>query len=209
MVLPTLNPQGQVTCNEVTVNNLSVFEFESQQIRFVNGKPVANDVAAVLGYKDPADAVYRKVESDYKGVVRASTPGGKQMITVLETEGVLQLVSSSRLPNAIDIAQRMGLYVLNCKHEQESLRIIQAAFEDLCPIPQFQVCGYRIDLYLSMANIAIECDETGHLSAQYSCDSERENLIKSKLGCSFVRYNPSQAGFNVGKVILRIRELIG
>jgi len=32
------------------MSNLSVFQFDSQEVRVVEGKPVANDVAAVLGY---------------------------------------------------------------------------------------------------------------------------------------------------------------
>lgn len=82
------------------MSNLSVFSFESQEVRFVDGKPVANDVAAVLGYKDPADAVYRKVDTEYKGVCKIQTPGGKQSVTVLEEPGIYQLIFSSKLASA-------------------------------------------------------------------------------------------------------------
>jgi prophage antirepressor-like protein len=30
---------------------ITVFNFENNEVRFVDGKPVANDVAKVLGYK--------------------------------------------------------------------------------------------------------------------------------------------------------------
>jgi prophage antirepressor-like protein len=40
-----------------------IFQFDNQPIRFVDGKPVANDVASVLGYADPAKTISTKVKS--------------------------------------------------------------------------------------------------------------------------------------------------
>jgi very-short-patch-repair endonuclease len=187
------------------MSNISVFNFDSQEIRFVDGKPVANDVAKVLGYADPSKTVSTKVDAENKGVTRLATPGGMQSVTVLKEAGIYQLVSRSRMPNAKLIAQQLNLYVLNCAHEQETVRILEVAFADLQPIRQFSVHGYRIDLYLAKANIAIECDENNH--SQYKNDKKRESIIKSALGCSFVRYNPSNVGFNIGEVILKVRQL--
>lgn len=55
------------------MSNISVFRFDSQSIRFVDGKPVGNDVAAILGYKDPAKAISTKVKSKNKGVTKMVT----------------------------------------------------------------------------------------------------------------------------------------
>lgn len=82
------------------MSNLSVFQFESQEVRFVNGKPVANDVAKVLGYKDPSNAVSRLVKPKNKGVCDLQTPGGTQSVTVLEEPGIYQLIFSSKLEAA-------------------------------------------------------------------------------------------------------------
>ncbi|MFM8006505.1 MAG: Bro-N domain-containing protein [Dolichospermum sp.] len=82
------------------MNNISIFEFESQSIRFVDGKPVANDVAKVLGYADPTNTVRKKVDTEYKGVAKMATPGGIQSVTVLEEAGIYQLVFGSKLPSA-------------------------------------------------------------------------------------------------------------
>ena len=46
----------------LNMDSLAVFQFDSQEIRFVDGKPVANDVATVLGFKNPADAVFKTSE---------------------------------------------------------------------------------------------------------------------------------------------------
>lgn len=82
------------------MNNLSVFEFDSQEIRFVGGKPVANDVAAVLGYTSLAATVNKKVNSRNKGVAKMETPGGTQEVMVLEEAGIYQLIFGSKLPAA-------------------------------------------------------------------------------------------------------------
>ena len=74
--------------------SIQLFHFESQEIRFIDGKPVANDVAAVLGYADPATTVYRKVKDKNKGVAKMTTPGGMQSVTVLEEAGIYQLIFS-------------------------------------------------------------------------------------------------------------------
>lgn len=79
---------------------IKVFQFESQDVRFIDGKPVANDVARVLGYKRPADTVRQKVDAEYKGVCKISTTGGTQSVTVLEEAGIYQLIFSSKLPCA-------------------------------------------------------------------------------------------------------------
>ena len=82
------------------MSNLAVFSFNSQEIRFVDGKPVANDVAMVLGYADPAKTVSTKVKGKNKGVAKISTKSGIQSVTVLEEAGIYQLILSSKLPSA-------------------------------------------------------------------------------------------------------------
>lgn len=79
---------------------LNVFDFKGNEIRFVDGKPVANDVAQILGYADPASTVSKKVKPKYKGVAKMETPGGIQSVTVLEEGGIYQLILGSRLPIA-------------------------------------------------------------------------------------------------------------
>ena len=80
---------------------IQLFHFESQEIRFIDGKPVANDVAAVLGYADPATAVYKKVDPEYKSVAKMETVDGKlRDVAVLEEPGIHQLIMSSKLESA-------------------------------------------------------------------------------------------------------------
>lgn len=87
------------------MTNLAVFSFEGQNVRFVEGKPVANDVAEILGYADPAATVSKKVFRQNKGVADLATPGGIQSVTVLEEAGIYQLIFSSKLPSAAKFQQ--------------------------------------------------------------------------------------------------------
>jgi len=82
------------------MTNLSVFDFEGYEIRWVDEKPVANDIAAALGYTDPAKAVSIKVSQKNKGVTVLVTPGGKQKVAVLEEAGIYQLIFGSKLKSA-------------------------------------------------------------------------------------------------------------
>ena len=84
------------------MSNLTVFSFEGQDIRFSNdGRPVANDVAKVLGYKHPSNAVFRIVSDKNKGVWDLHTPGGIQSAIILQEAGIYQLIFKSKLPSAI------------------------------------------------------------------------------------------------------------
>ena len=82
------------------MNSLTIFQFNNQDIRFINSKPVANDVALVLGYKSPADTIRQRVDEEYKGVEKVATPGGVQSVVVLNEPGIYQLIFSSKLSSA-------------------------------------------------------------------------------------------------------------
>lgn len=92
--------------------------------------------------------------------------------------------------------------------EAQIVRVLKAAFSDCEPCTQFYVDGYRIDLYLAKQRIAIECDEEGHSHYSQKREKKREKSIKSALGCSFIRFNPYDPSFNLGDVIIQIRQLI-
>lgn len=80
---------------------VSVLSYEGFDIRWVGDKPVANDIAQALGYKDPAKTVSTKVSSKYRSVTKTVTVDGKHReVTVLEEAGIYQLIFGSKLPNA-------------------------------------------------------------------------------------------------------------
>ncbi|ROR39070.1 BRO family protein [Caminibacter pacificus] len=66
------------------------------------GEPwfVAKDVATILGYKRPADAIRQLVDKEDKGVGKIPTPGGMQEMTIINESGFYALVFNSKLPQA-------------------------------------------------------------------------------------------------------------
>jgi anti-repressor protein len=113
--------------------NIVSYQFDSQNIRFVDGKPVANDVAAVLGYADPAKTVSTKVFSQNRSVTKMVTVDGKlRDVTVLEEAGIYQLIFSSRLDSAERFQQWVFSDVLPTIQKTGSYCVDQSAHK----IPQ-------------------------------------------------------------------------
>jgi prophage antirepressor-like protein len=83
------------------MSNLAVFDFNENLVRFVDGKPVANDVAKALGYSDPAKTISTKVDEENRSVTKTVTVDGKEReVMVLEEAGIYQLIFSSKLGTA-------------------------------------------------------------------------------------------------------------
>ena len=87
------------------MNDLTIFEnpeFGRLRSLKISGEPwfVGKDVAAALGYVDTAQAIRKHVDDEDKGVVEATTPGGKQRITTINESGLYSLMLKSKLPGA-------------------------------------------------------------------------------------------------------------
>ena len=97
-------------------NKIQVWNYESSEIRTVqmNGEPwfVGKDVAAVLGYSNPRDAINKRVDDEDKGVAKCDTLGGVQDLTIINESGLYSLVLSSKLPNAKKFKRWVTLEVL-------------------------------------------------------------------------------------------------
>ena len=61
---------------------------------------VGKDVAEILGYSNPRDALSKHVDSDDKGVAKCDTLGGTQKLTVINESGLYSLILGSKLPTA-------------------------------------------------------------------------------------------------------------
>ena len=92
--------------------------------------------------------------------------------------------------------------------EQDTLCCILEAFKGHEMVEQFQVDGYRVDLYFPRHKLAIECDEFGHEDRDIAYEVKRQNHIENKLSCAFIRYNPDSTDFNIFKVINRIMNAV-
>ena len=87
------------------MNGLHVFtneEFGSVRSLMVGGEPyfVGRDVANILGYSNPNDALAKRVDEEDKGVAKCDTLGGVQDLIVINESGLYSLILSSKLPGA-------------------------------------------------------------------------------------------------------------
>lgn len=87
------------------MNELKAFnnpDFGTIRTLEMNGEPwfVGKDVAEMLGYSDTAQAIRKHTDTEEKGVVEMTTPGGRQPITIINESGLYSLILSSKLPTA-------------------------------------------------------------------------------------------------------------
>lgn len=87
------------------MSELQVFqnaEFGSVRTTTVNGEVmfVAKDIATILGYSNPRDAINKHVDDEDKGVAKCDTLGGVQDLTIINESGLYSLIMSSKMPNA-------------------------------------------------------------------------------------------------------------
>ena len=85
------------------MNNLTVFEFDSQEVRVINIDSetwfVAKDVCRVLEVGNTSQALTR-LDDDEKGVISNDTPGGSQKMAIVSESGFYSLTLGSRKPQA-------------------------------------------------------------------------------------------------------------
>lgn len=87
-------------------NQIQVFnseQFGSVRAMIVNGEPwfVAKDVAEILGYAKPRNAIATHIDKDDKKDAPVQGDlGGTQLMTIINESGFYSLVLSSKLPNA-------------------------------------------------------------------------------------------------------------
>lgn len=87
------------------MNNIEIFknaEFGEVRTLTIDGEPyfVGKDVATILGYGNPRDAISKHIDIEDKGVAKCDTLGGTQELTVINESGLYSLILSSKLPAA-------------------------------------------------------------------------------------------------------------
>lgn len=75
-------------------------EFGSLRTTVIDGEPffVGKDIATLLGYSNPRDAINKHVDDD-KGV-KCDTPGAIQNLTIINESVLYSLILHSQLPKA-------------------------------------------------------------------------------------------------------------
>ena len=98
------------------MNEPREFNFKGWPVRtvLVGDEPmfVGKDVAGVLGYSRPANAVSKYVPEKYKGVTKLMTPGGQQDFVTISEAGLYKLIFKSDMPNAEEFSDWVSEDVL-------------------------------------------------------------------------------------------------
>ena len=132
-------------------------------------------------------------------------------IILLTNKGLKKFLCISRSPESSQLAKFFNIDVNETKVtpiESTTIKIIQDTFNGEEMHFQYWVDKYRVDLYFPKYRIAIECDENGHSDRDLKYELQREEHIKEKLNCTFVRYNPDSINFNISYVLNSIFRII-
>ena len=86
------------------MNKFEIFNYENKEIRTIMKDNemwfVVKDVAEILGYARARKAILDHVDLDDKGVLKQSTLGGVQDVTIINESGLYSLILSSKLDSA-------------------------------------------------------------------------------------------------------------
>jgi len=171
---------------------------------------VAKDICEFLVHSNSRKAVSRLKESE-KRQVFVQTNGGKQKVVAINVQGIQRLLLTSRSTHVREVSSMLRINIDEMSapfKEQVALRVIQTAFKHVPQTREFSVGRFRIDLYFPTIRLAVECDERDHKHYDPKREENRENFIRNRIDCEFLRFNPDDKGFNVGNVINEIMQLI-
>lgn len=159
-VLPMLSEaKKRKEKKEQMTSEVQVFSYETQPVRTVEIEGdvwfVGKDVAEILGYSNPQEAVRTHVEEEDKGVSEILTPGGMQKLIIINESGLYSLILSSKLPTAKKFKHWVTSEVL----------------------PQIRKTGSYNAPDLEPLNVRVRVAEVlQRLALQVSCKAEREAI---------------------------------
>jgi very-short-patch-repair endonuclease len=188
------------------------FQGKEIQIKIVDNEPwfLAADIAKALTVKDTSRMIENaRVKENEKNIFPNKTRGCERKKLFVTRLGLKKVLANSKKANAAQLSESLGLEMsIYTKVEASHIGNIRKAFKDILSIDEYAVGKYNVDLYFPSFNLVIECDQNNHNDYNKQTEKERENYIKDKLGCTFIRFNPDEPGFMIGDVIYKISKFI-
>jgi very-short-patch-repair endonuclease len=136
--------------------------------------------------------------------------GGYQIRTLIDLEVLKKILNYSNKIQSRKLAEIIGINVCDIflsTKEQTYIGIISDVFKNENKTDQFSIHHYRIDLYFINYELAIECDENGHLSRNKDYEKKRQKYVESH-NISFIRFNPDEKNFNIYEIIGNIHTFM-
>lgn len=154
------------------MSELQIFqnaEFGSVRTATIDGEPyfVGKDVATILGYSNPRDAISKHVDDEDKGVAKCDTLGGRQEILFINESGLYSLILRSQLPatrrfkrwvtsEVLPAIRRHGMY----------------ATEELIANPDLAIAAFQA--------LKAECEKRQSLEEAVAVQAQQIAELKSK-----------------------------
>ena len=160
----------------------------------------AGDIGKILGFGN-IRGIVRTFNDSEKIKISKKTNGGNQNVSYITYDGLIKVLLKSRKPESIDMSTLMGLnrktqYYVSI--ETDIIKCILTTFDGNNMKMQYNIDDYYIDLYFPEYLLAIECDEFHHNNSKNKIQDDIRTLhINKTLGCSFIRFNPYEKGFNL------------
>ena len=155
---------------------------------------------------------FLEIFKDFKNMI----PNNTKNINLFTATGYLKIVKSfqirhdygqlKKIYKLLDGKENINIYTSNIPNELYFKESLFEAFKSLNieVIHQFQIDIYRVDFYIPEYNMVIEYDEDYHRNTYYQ-DRIRENKIKEKINCSFIRCNAKDKDVkNIMKILNHI-----
>jgi very-short-patch-repair endonuclease len=178
---------------------------------------IGYEIAALLGYKNPAEVIKNNVSKsnklefrDYPGIKEPEIDPRTILIT---RDGAVEILIKTRKrvsPDVAYILKKFNIETTNRKcltKEQQTLSTITNVFKTEKFEDQYKIDMYYLDLFFSDCKIVIECDEFGHADRKPYKERDRQDYVNKKLDIDdshWIRYNPDERDFDIAKVIGRI-----
>jgi very-short-patch-repair endonuclease len=206
------------------VLRINLYEFQGNfitilyinDVMYLKGK----EIGLLLGYKNPQKALRQNVKNinkkTYKELIEINQSiqnyiNEDPQTIFIDKDGLRSFVLKSKKTIAIDLCKSLNIDV-NIKFlykEQEIIYYVKRYLTNTNEkyTEQYKIKKYFIDLYINSLNIALEIDENNHKDRDKEYETDREDYIKKKLNCKFIRFNPDDPDFCVTDVLAKISNI--
>ena len=185
-------------------------------------KSVRHEIISILGVKKSCDKDFKKYKRSLQEIAKIIKDNCKDKYVrndisekiIKNCRGVKKCKNSQDKSNREKQRQSSRLLLGFKEHdifltkEQSVLDAIITVFARCEIYLQYSVLEYKIDAWFPKYKLAIEIDELGHFDRNNEKEKTRENKIKQKLPCEFVRINPDKENFNIHVELAKIKNHI-
>ena len=194
-------------------------DHESVRVHKSTGEGSVLDVITVLSKdKRHSSREWKRMKQKYNLPTRKVKINGKGKSTDVASESTLKEIAAGYLVGVRMAIKTKHAYMQRFRLpatmtarvyiEEEIMPAIAQTFGHLCPIRQFPIGSYKVDLYFPAQRVVVECDEHGHKCYNEQQQHCRTTFISQQLMCKWYRFDPYQAGFDIHKTFSDVMQLV-